>query len=115
MQESVDFQLLSAVRYDLSRPWQSLLRLPLSEATDRTSPVLLISYHRDRMANAGDAFGWPDAVKKLRSPSISQEMTALAEEAIQQDKSQNAKDASNASVGDEVPNGYKVRLIRIMS
>lgn len=115
MQEAVDFQLLSAVRYDPSRPWQSLLRLPLSEAVDRTSLILLISYHRDRMANAGDAFGWPDAVKRLRSPSISQEMITLAEEAIRQDKSQNAKRAGSASVDDEVSNAYKVRLICVAS
>lgn len=101
MGDSDGFQLLSAVRYDTDRPWQSLLELPLKEPLDRSSPILLVSYHRDRMASAGDAFGWPEAVTKLRSPSISQDIISLAEESI-------LKDGSSRLTG-----AYKVLLVHI--
>lgn len=115
MDSLIDFQLLSAVRYDLSRPWQSLLRLPLSEAIDRTSPILLVSYHRDRMASAGDAFGWPNAVKRLRSPSISQDMLTLAEEGIRNNEARKSKELSNGAVSSELGGAYKVRPVSVQS
>lgn len=77
-----EFQLLSAVRYDPNRPWPSLLTSSSIEESDRDSPVLLVSYHRDRLATAGEAFGWSAAVGKLSSPDISREIISLAEDAI---------------------------------
>lgn len=83
---NAEFQLLSAVRYDPSKPWPSLLSSTVAEDSDRDSPVLLVSYHRDRLARAGEAFGWSAAVQRLQSPRISEDIVSLAEEAIRKEE-----------------------------
>ena len=86
MNRPADFQLASAMRYDESRPWKSLLSSPLHEDLDAEAPILLLSYHRDRLASASDAFGWTEVATKLREDSTCDSILSLAQVAIEKER-----------------------------
>lgn len=116
MDGTTDFQLLSAMRYDETRPWKSLLSPPLRHKVDAESPILLLSYHRDRLANAGDAFGWIEAAAKLRENTTCELILYLARSAIEKERSiSNDQAAYKASeqIWSEVPLSLSVLLFRL--
>jgi hypothetical protein len=113
MNSNTDFQLLSAMRYDESRPWNSLLSAPLlSDKVDSKSgsnPILLLSYHRDRLANAGDAFGWTEAAEKLRDNTTCEMILSLARNAIEKSRTKDTciDEQANANDDSEAEAAYK--------
>lgn len=78
MDNTTSFQLTSAMRFDESRPWQSLLSTSMPEVLDSKSPILLLSYHRDRLVDAGEALGWTRATAHLRQNITCERMLYLA-------------------------------------
>jgi hypothetical protein len=100
-----DFQLLSAMRYDATKPWTK----GTSETceVDVDSPIMLLRYHRDRMADAARAFGWNEAFRVLTDDNSLGEMLRLAEEAVGIYCRENGQEP-NAST---VP--YKVSILAI--
>lgn len=109
-----NFQLLSAVRYDLTRPWKASTDTALStsekesqlsdaEREAQSSPIFLVSYHRDRLAQAADAFGWSEAAVRIRSSDMLERFHALAVEAI-------AKESGAAAVDADLNAPWKARF-----
>lgn len=94
MAEVEGFELMTSVQYDTTRPWLSSLLASspqdadnLKSASDdirlqRESPIFLVIYHRDRLAEAANAFGWSEATNKLKGTQCPKEIQDLAEEAI---------------------------------
>lgn len=99
MVEAEDFQLMTSVRYDPTRPWlPSLLasfpqtpNISNSTFSDETklqseSPIFLVLYHRDRLSEAARAFGWLEAAGRLAGIDSAKEILDLAEEAIRNER-----------------------------
>lgn len=95
MAEVESFELITSVRYDTTRPWlpsllasfpRGLDSLSLTSSDDTQlqmeSPIFLVTYHRDRLAEAATAFGWSEATKKLKGTKCAKDIQDLAEEAI---------------------------------
>jgi len=105
---SADFQLLSSMRYDESRPWELLLTVPQHENVDADSPILLLSYHRARLMDACDAFGWTKAATKLRENNSCELILSLAQGAIEKER---ARDNKHTDDG----HAYKVKAFGFFS
>lgn len=104
MNSSDEFQLLSSMRYDESRPWESLLSAPVDESVDADSPILLLSYHRDRVANACDAFGLTGAATKLRENNSCELILSSAQGAIEKERARDKKHTDDGRA-------YKVKAL----
>lgn len=99
MVEEEDFQLMTSVRYDPIKPWLPSLLASFSQesnfsnstSSDETnlqgeSPIFLVVYHRDRLVEAADAFGWSEAAQRLKGVESVNEIQNLAEVAIRKEK-----------------------------
>ena len=111
------FKLFSAFRYDFGhRLWlQTLIQESLAknvklDKNDLTSPIMLHSYHRDRLISAAKAFGWELAAKSLDGEEGLRKIAAAAHNAITKDLTLSLH--AKTSVSDfkvTIPPVYKVR------
>ncbi|KAH8685889.1 aminotransferase [Tricladium varicosporioides] len=82
MEPKPDFQLFSSLRYDPllctlpinTETWESDIKAP--------SPFYMLPYHRDRMLQAAEHFGWTTAADKIRGPEGFKHLLEKLNEAI---------------------------------
>jgi 4-amino-4-deoxychorismate lyase len=73
MPEAPTFELFTSLRYDpLLVKVKANIALfdadALGSATSSGSPFYILSYHRDRILQAAEHFGWEDAATKIKGP-----------------------------------------------
>ncbi|KAH6674193.1 aminodeoxychorismate lyase [Halenospora varia] len=82
MEPKPDFQLFSSLRYD-----PLLCNLPINTETWESdskvpSPFYMLPYHRNRMLQAAEHFGWTTAADKIRGPAGFNHLVEKLNEAI---------------------------------
>ena len=95
--QSDEFYLLSAIRYDTEMCWRQSKQSDSDLDVDFETPLFLISYHIDLLARAAGAFGWKKAVESLKSDEALGRLRKTCEEAVTGNFPDKTKDGKPAS------------------
>jgi branched-subunit amino acid aminotransferase/4-amino-4-deoxychorismate lyase len=94
-----NFYLFSTIRHD-----QEISSAPFNQSFDRPSPLLHLSYHRDRLVRAARGFGWEQAIHELEGPEGLEKVRRRCEE-----------DAERWRKGNQVSEGDPIKIRILLS
>jgi len=79
-----DFQLFSSLRYDpiLLQSSHNTALWMANVGSDEPSPFYMLPYHRDRMLQAAQHFGWGKAISRIQGPEGLKHLLSVLESAI---------------------------------
>src|SRR5258708_3125190 len=95
--QSDDFYLLSAIRYDTEIYWRQSKQPGSGLDVDFESPLFLITYHLDFLVRGGEAFGWEKAVESLKGDEALGRFRKACEEKVTGNFPDKTKDGKPAS------------------